>query len=515
MPSDYIKGFFTIAVLKIAFINLVGGGIFGLGIGFVPIHTTFMEISQNCTLYESADSCSTVSGTSCHWGYSNVTSKTECLFNDAIDCLIFNGTTSDQCSTLSYCVWTFDDKLCQHAAGYTAVESGIFSGAMIVGGLIGSLIIPSVVNRIGRKKCMIIIGLVSIVSSILVHVASGTFTYGLLIVARILFGIAMGALCCVGPMYVEEMVPDDYRKPVGVLFQVFCTFGIMLAALIGLLLNPTDFTKNVDMPARFQGFDAVVTLYAVLVLVAGLTMEESTKWARDGGAAENIQLVSKATTPTKTLAWGDMKLSLFVALCLCIAQQMTGINAIMNYAPNITKSMNLKPLTGNFLVMVWNFVTTLVSIPIASRVSMRRMFLTGTLIASLACLCTGIPVYPGVTSENTRSALAGIGIAVFIAAFEIGMGPCFYVLAQILFPDSFRPRGSSFTMVTQFMFNIMINILFPISVVAISGGVSGDQNKGMGITFIFFGVCGLLSWVVLLRFMEPYEGSNTEQENLE
>ncbi|CUG89022.1 glucose transporter, putative [Bodo saltans] len=513
MSCNYIKGFFTLAVLKVAFINLVGGGIYGLGIGFVPIHTTFVEISQNCTLYESSEACDTVSGTTCRWGYTNVTSKAECLFTDVGDCRVFNGTTSDQCSMLPYCVWSYDDKLCQHAAGYSAIESGIFSGAMIVGGLIGSLIIPNIVNRFGRKKCMIGIGVVSILSSILVHIASKTYLYGLLIAARILFGIAMGALCCVGPMYVDEMVSDDYHKPVGVLFQVFCTFGIMLAALVGLLLNPTDFTADVNMPARFQGFDAIVTLYSVLVLFAGITMEESTKWLRDGGAAAQQStevVVSKdPTTPTKpTLSWSGMKLPLFVAFCLCVAQQMTGINAIMNYAPNITKSMNLKPLTGNFIVMVWNFVTTLASIPIASRVSMRRMFLTGTLIASLACLCTGIPVYPGVTTNTIRSALSGVGIAVFIAAFEIGMGPCFYVLSQILFPEWFRNRGSSFTMVTQFLFNIMINVVFPIAVVAISGGISGDQNKGMGITFIFFGVCGLLSFVVLLKFMEPYEGTS-------
>lgn len=508
MASDYIRGFFTIAVLKIAMINLVGGGIFGLGIGFVPIHTTFMEISQNCTLYESPSACATVSGTNCHWGMSSTSNQSECLFNDPIDCR--SKTDSGSCSGVSYCVWTYDDKLCVHSAGYTAAESGVFSGAMIVGGLLGSLAIGHIVNRIGRKKCMIFIGLLSVVSSVLVHVSSATFTYGLLIAARLLFGIAMGALCCVGPMYVEEMVPDDYRKPVGVLFQVFCTFGIMLAALIGLLLNPTDFTVNVNMPARFQGFDSVVTLYALLVLFAGLTMEESTKWVKDDASQENIQLMSNASTPKANITWGDMKLQLFVALALCVAQQMTGINAIMNYAPNITKSMNFKPLTGNFLVMAWNFVTTLVSIPIASRFSMRQMFLTGTLIASLSCLCTGIPVYPDVTSDSTRSVLAGLGIAVFIAAFEIGMGPCFYVLAQILFPDSFRPRGSSFTMVTQFMFNILINILFPIAVEGLSGGAGMDQNKGMGITFMFFGVCGLSSWMILLKFMKPYEGQNVE-----
>lgn len=504
MPTDYIKGFFTAAVLKIAVVNIVGGAIFGLGIGFVPIHTTFTATSENCTLYTSPSTCSDVSAASCHWGVAVLNNKTsfECLYSEPLDCRIL--TSDATCSALPYCQWSYSDNYCVHNAGYTAAESGVFSGAMIVGGLIGSLIIGSLVNRFGRKKSMIAVGIIASVASALVHIASSTRTYGLLVFARVLFGIAMGALCCVGPMYVEEMVPDDYRKPVGVLFQVFCTFGIMLAALIGLLLNPTNFDSAVNMPARFQGFDSFLTLCSVLVVVVGVTMEESTKWVNNGATGEDIQLVSSPTDVTH-YTWSNMKLELFAAFVLCVAQQMTGINAIMNYAPNITKSMNLKPLTGNFLVMMWNFVTTLVSIPVASRFSMRQMFLTGCVIASLACLCTGIPVYPDVTTDSTRSVLAGLGIAVFIAAFEIGMGPSFYVLAQILFPDSFRPRGSSFTMVTQFLFNIIINIFFPIAVEGLSGGVSGDQNKGMGIVFIFFGCCGLFSWFVLVKFMKPYD----------
>ncbi|CUG89880.1 glucose transporter, putative [Bodo saltans] len=519
MGLDYVKGFFTIAVLKIAFINLVCGILVGVCYGFVPVHTTFITIAENCTLYESQDACATAIGTTCHWGPStNITSnKNKCLFPELVDCHTLDHTSPDECSQLSYCTWSYADSLCQHAAGYTAVQSGIFSGAMVIGALIGSSAMGQIVNRLGRKKAIAICGACALLCSVVVHAASATLLYGLLIPARLFLGVVVGGLCCVGPMYVDEMVPQDYRNPVGMLFQVFFTGGMLLASLLGFLLNPTDFTVDVKMAIRLQGLDAFPTLASLAVLITGLFMRESTKWVKDGGSApvtatETLQLLIKTSyEPTKhhqqvqQYSWRDMKLELFVALALGMAQQMTGSNAIFNYAPNITKSMNLQPLTGNLLVMGWNFFCSVLSIPLSSKFSMRQMFLTATMAASLSGLMTGIPVYPGVTTEDTRSALAAVGIALFLLAYEIGIGTCFFVLAQIMFPESFRARGSSFAMVSMFLFNITVTICFPIAVEALSGGPSGDQNKGMGITFMFFGVCGLVSWGILYNFLKPYE----------
>ena len=127
---------------------------------------------------------------------------------------------------------------------------------------------------------------------------------------------------------------------------------------------------------------------------------------------------------------------------LSIGQQFTGINAIMNYAPQITKAAGMSPMLGNFAVMLWNFVTTLVSIPLAQRFSRRQMYLTGLAVASLSCLLTGIPTFPSLhVAPGVRHALSGVGIAIFIMAFEIALGPLFYVLATELFPSHFRDRS--------------------------------------------------------------------------
>ena len=208
----------------------------------------------------------------------------------------------------------------------------------------------------------------------------------------------------------------------------------------------------------------------------------------------------------KVYPFSQMILPLFTAFILCLAQQLTGINAIMNYAPTITTSMGLSALLGNFVIMIWNFVTTLISIPASKYFSLRQMFITGVLIASSAMLIAGVPMYPGVYSNDTgREGFAGLGIFLFILAFEVGMGPAFYVLSQALFPTSFRPKGSAFTMAVQYLFNVVINVFFPIAVESFSGGPSGNQDKGMAIVFFFFAGCGALSFVLLLMFLFPFK----------
>ena len=196
---------------------------------------------------------------------------------------------------------------------------------------------------------------------------------------------------------------------------------------------------------------------------------------------------------------------LLIAVALSVAQQMTGINAIMSYAPTITTAMGLRPMLGNCIIMLWNFVTSIIAVPISSRVSMRQMYICGALVASLSQFLVGIPMYPGVSSDIAVQVCAGIGIFVFILAFECGMGPAFYVLCQQLFPHTFRPKGSAFTISVQFIFNIIINVCFPIAVEGLSGGASKDQNKGMSIVFLFFGGCGLISWAVLYFFLFPFK----------
>lgn len=191
---------------------------------------------------------------------------------------------------------------------------------------------------------------------------------------------------------------------------------------------------------------------------------------------------------------------------MACGRQWTGINAFMNYSPMIAESVGLNPLQGNFAVLTWFFVSGLLAIALSNRWSLRRMFLVALGIAAVSCLLTGIALLPHVlTSLPLRAALSCIGTLGFILSFSAGLGPAFFVIVQEVFPSEFRSRGTSFANMMQFVLNLFVNVGFPIAASFISGGPSGDQNLGLGVMFIIFGVIGGCSLGFLVPFLQPSE----------
>ena len=497
-------------VIYCALVNIVGGLLFGYAIGFVPIYTTFNEMNTDCTGLKDQDACASVKHAACFWSPINATYG-ECLYRDHAANPCRQQTNQSSCDVYPACAWDFSKTRCQHSPAWTPSQTGLFATAMIVGGLFGSTFAAKVVSLLGTKKTIFASAMIGLLSTMCVTIARAEGVFALLVIGRVLLGLACGFACVACPLYVGEMTPAAYSGPVGVLFQVACTFGIFLAASMGLILQPHSFTGDMKMELRFQiliGVQWLVSgaLVPVSMIIPPLTSE------KQGDEPEKEAIVVK-TINRNTLPAGEsdipfraLLIPLIGSIALCSAQQLTGINAVMNYAPSITAAAGLAPLTGNFIVMFWNFVTTLVSIPLAKRFSARRLFITATVVASTSCLLTGIAIFPGVISSATpRHVLACLGIVVFIAAFEMGMGPTFWIHAQSLFPGKYRGPGCSFTLVFQFILNIIINFAFPVSVVALSGGPSKDQDKGMASVFMIFGSFGAVSVMAMFKTLRPAE----------
>ena len=289
----------------------------------------------------------------------------------------------------------------------------------------------------------------------------------------------------------------------------------VIAAAIGYFLQPLDLVDDMKMEMRFQVLIGAQSAFSILSTVIGFVMPESDEWLERIETevssllqSENKMLKRKEDKkkelnegfPVKNLI-GPLIGGFFLGTSL----QLTGINAIMNYSPEITKAAGLPSLLGNLIVMAWNFVTTLISIPLSKKFPHRPIYLFGTFAASAACFLTGIPTFPGVVEDKTtRHALAGLGIVLFVGIFEMSMGPPFYPLSQRLFPTAHRATGSSFTLGIQFVANLIINTGFPLTVTALSGGPSGDQHKGLAATFMIFGSVGMVCFAVLFKTLHYY-----------
>lgn len=487
-------------VVLLAAVNIIFGFVFGLNIGFVPAFMEFKSRNDNCLNNADETACRGNQHVDCVWH-----NNSACLFNDLIDCSSYKAQSG--CQGESVCYWDYSDGgSCKHESGWQSWQKGFFSGAMLIGAMAGSFLTGKLLDKYGRKRVLGGIGVITLIGAAMMAISRAYDSYGLMIAARIVLGVGVGATCVAAPLYVGEMAPQNRKGSLGVTFQLGITFGIVFVAFLAFLIAPANGNGLQHWETRIQcGLILPCMLFSVLSILLSMIIEESKVWREKNSAGSETEAFIRGEEGDKGWTFDQVRMPLIVAVVLSFATQMTGINAIMNYAPAITKAAGLQPLTGNFIVMLWNFLTSSASIPLANLFERRTMYLGGITLCTLACFLTGIPTFPGVCSDDVTHVLASIGIAVFILAFEIGMGPMFFVLATELFPPSFQELGSSFTNTVQLIFNLIINFLFPIAVEGFSGGVSGNQNKGLAVVFMIFGAIGLVGTLFLGAFLRPYK----------
>lgn len=145
-------------------------------------------------------------------------------------------------------------------------------------------------------------------------------------------------------------------------------------------------------------------------------------------------------------------------------------------------------------------------LPLSRVVHLRHLFLIGNVITATCCLfLCGVPVFPNVAkTANAKNVVAIAGLFIYIGAYQLCIGPTFFVLVIDMFPKPFQPYGVSLMTFFMFLFNLLTTLLFPIAVENLSGGPSGNQDKGQSITFIFFGVVGYIMVFIEFFFMHPW-----------
>ncbi|KAH9578009.1 Major facilitator [Trypanosoma melophagium] len=213
--SDDAPAFFSLKNLKVAQVQVVGGTLCGFSIGFVAVYARLYLISTDCSMYKTPTACNTVLNADCVW---NTTSNV-CGWKGFTCGLVHN--TETACLADKRCNWVYSDDICKNPTGYSATYNGIFAGAGVVGALIGSIFAGRFIARFGHKVSFLVIGIVSVVASVMYHAAAAADQFWVLCVGRLLIGTVLGLVCVACPMYVDQNAHPKNSKVDGVLFQVF------------------------------------------------------------------------------------------------------------------------------------------------------------------------------------------------------------------------------------------------------------------------------------------------------
>ncbi len=397
--------------------------------------------------------------------------------------------------------------------GLTPGMHGLAMGAALWGTVLGSFAGGWPTDRFGRKATLLWIGVLFLVGSFWSALAGEVCSFML---ARFIGGVAIGVSTVVAPLYISEIAPPHNRGRLAGMFQFNIVFGILVAFLSNFLI------AGIGSDA-WRWMLGIMVLPSAIYTLACTVIPESPRWliSRKKDRAEALAVL-RLITPGASVATleaqadaiaasagggGDdrhgfwrtgMRAPILIALLVAFFNQLSGINAILYFAPRIFELTGLggsAALLQSVGIGVTNLVFTFVGIWLIDRLGRRTLLYIGSFgyIASLG-LCSW-------AFFTERFAIVPACIFAFIAAHAIGQGAVIWVLIAEVFPDKFRAAGQSLGSFTHWFFAALLTTFFPKMVTTFPPGY----------VFLFFCLMMVLQ-LVWVRLMVPEtRGRSLEQ----
>lgn len=375
--------------------------------------------------------------------------------------------------------------------------------AVLLGAVIGSLVAMAVIDRIGRRKSLIVSGVVFILGSVASSVAPDV---GSLDTARVVLGIAIGISAVAAPMYITEIAPAERRGQLVSFFQLMITIGILVAYL-------NDEAFSTDGMWRWMLVTGVVPAIVLLVGMRGLP--ESPRWFMSKGREADARAVLEKVEPgnvdaeiagiregieaEKSASFRDLvgpvlRPALIIAVGLFIIQQFSGINTVIYYAPRIFQdagfSAGSAAIWATVSVGVINVVATVAALMLIDRVGRKPLLYTGLagMAVSLAVVASSSLLSAGGTN-TAADYVTVLAVWAFIISFAISLGPIPWLMASELFPVSVRGKAASIATVVGWVGNLIVSATFLslLDAVGTAGTFFGYAGVAvLGFIFVWF-----------------------------
>jgi sugar porter (SP) family MFS transporter len=352
------------------------------------------------------------------------------------------------------------------ALGFTVASAlwGTVIGAMFAG-------IPG--QKYGRRDSLRVMAAFYMISAI-----GCAFAWSLpsLILFRFIGGLGIGGSSVLGPMYIAEIAPAEWRGRLVGFFQVNIVVGILLAYisnayLATLHLGATEWRWQLGV----SGIPALGFLVALFFIPRSprwlLTQSRDTEALRvlfltgvknpereRADIAEAIQKESLGNTDSLTSK--KYRLPVFVAITVGMFSQLTGINAVLYYLNDIFALAGASHISSSLqaiAVGATNLVATLLAMSIIDRLGRKKLLLAGT-VGLIACLSAIGYIFYYRTHLNLLVWL----LMAFIACFAVSHGAVLWVYISEVFPTKLRAKGQSLGSSSHWISNAVISLIFPL-----------------------------------------------------
>jgi sugar porter (SP) family MFS transporter len=396
----------------------------------------------------------------------------------------------------------------------TPLFHGVFIMSMALWGtVLGALLGGYPCDKWGRKKTLLWIGILFLVSALGSALAPNPYVFSFF---RFIGGIGVGASSVAAPIYISEISSPENRGKLGTLFQFNIVFGILIAFFSNY------FFEGFGGENDWRWMIGIVALPALIYSVIVIRIPESPRWLiltkkddqaglavlemiyAPAQAKESFNEIKKdviTSTKVDTFFSKKYKFPILLAFLLAFFNQLSGINFILYYAPEILEMAGLgakESLFNSILIGVTNLVFTLIGMRLIDVLGRKQLMLIGSLGYIVSLTMVAFAFY-----SQLGSVVLLLSIMLFIASHAIGQGAVIWVFISEIFPNTVRANGQAFGTGIHWIFAALITLVGPI--------VIDIYKENPWPIFAFFAFMMLLQLVFVLFMMPETKGLSLEE----
>ncbi|KAL9315780.1 hypothetical protein ACSQ67_016781 [Phaseolus vulgaris] len=351
----------------------------------------------------------------------------------------------------------------------------LFTSSLHLAGFISSLLAARVTTALGRRNTMTFGGCIFFAGGAINGAAQNIF---MLILGRILLGFGVGFTNQATPLYLSELAPTRWRGAFNTGFQFFIGIGVVAANCInystarvpwgwrmslGLATVPAIIMTIgafliPDTPNSLVERDRIDEARNALRKVRGPTVDVEPELQQLIKLSQLSKAMEKESV--RTIVEEQYRPQLVMAFVIPLSQQLTGINIVAFYAPNLFQSVsfgNDSALLSAVILGLVNLASILVSTAVVDRFGRRFLFIVGGLQMLLCMLAVAIVLAVESGVHGTENISKGNTILVLVllcfyaAGFGWSWGPLSWLIPSEIFPLKIRSTGQSIAVAVQFL----------------------------------------------------------------
>jgi sugar porter (SP) family MFS transporter len=396
---------------------------------------------------------------------------------------------------------------------------GIFIMSMALWGTVAGALIGGIpAERFGRKKTLFWVGIFFAVSAIGTAIAPNPYIFSFF---RFIGGLGIGVSSVVAPTYISEISTPSTRGRLTAMYQFNIVFGILVAFISNYLL------QGVGGANDWRWMLGVLAIPSIIYTLMVTGVPESPRWLvsvkNDLPAARKVLLQIGEEDPDKevnniinanaavdkgngeTIFSRSYTRVLWLAFLVAFFNQLSGINFILYYAPQILSSIGLgakESLANSIAIGGTNLVFTFVGLYLIDRLGRKTLLIIGSLGYIISLAMVAIAFKTGASPGFLMTFLL-----MFIAAHAIGQGAVIWVFIAEIFPNKVRALGQSFGASTHWIFAAIITLITPIFL----DKEKGIYGKNPWPIFAFFAFMMVLQLIWVLTKVPETKGASLEE----